>query len=106
MRLWTTLFSLVVACLVAVNASAQTPKKHPLLDRFNKMDANHDGILTVQEFVAAHPKMGEAKASTFYKELVSLSGTATKGGATGMTFPQFKKAHKAWREAHANQGQK
>ncbi len=108
MRLWTTLFGLVVACLVAVNAPAQgnTPKKHPLLDRFEKMDTNHDGILTVQEFVAAHPKIGEKKATAFYNELVTLSGTTTKGGVTGMTFPQFVKAVKAWKEAHQNQGKK
>jgi Ca2+-binding EF-hand superfamily protein len=109
MRPWTILFSLVVGCLVAVNAFAQgnACKKHPLRDRFEKMDTNHDGILTVQEFVAAHPKMGEAKATTFYKELATLGGTTTaKSGVTGMTFPQFKKAHKAWKEAHSQQGQK
>lgn len=108
MRVWTMLLSLVVACLVAVNAPAQgnAAKKHPLRDRFEKMDTNHDGILTVQEFVAAHPKMGEAKAVTFYKELATLGGTTTKGGVMGMTFPQFKKAHKAWKQAHPNPGQK
>ena len=108
MRLWTILVSLVVACPVAVNAFGQgnTTNKHPLLNRFHAMDTNHDGILTVQEFVAAHPKMGQAKAATFYNQLANLGGVTTKGGVTGMTFPQFRKAHQAWREAHPNQGQK
>ena len=106
MKVWTMLFSLAVAYLAAVSAPAQgnTATKHPLRDRFEKMDANHDGILTVQEFVAAHPKIGAAKAGAFYNELATLGGTTTKGGVAGMTFPQFKKAHKAWREAHPNQG--
>jgi Ca2+-binding EF-hand superfamily protein len=107
MRLRTTLFILAVGCLVTVDAFAQgnTTKKHPLLDRFNMMDVNHDGILTAQEFAAAHPKMG-TKAGTAYNQLATLGGTTTKGGVAGMTFPQFKKAFKAWREAHPNQGQK
>ena len=58
------------------------PRGQALLNQFEKMDANHDGILTVQEFVAAHPKMGAAKASTIYKELASLGGTIKKGGVT------------------------
>ncbi|MGO9446733.1 MAG: hypothetical protein ACLPXB_18450 [Thiobacillaceae bacterium] len=108
MRLWTTLFILVVGCLVAVNTFAQrnTANKNPLLGGFQKMDANHDGILTVQEFATANPQMGEAKAVAFYKELASLGGVVTKGSVTGMTFPQFAKAYVAWMQAHSNQGQK
>jgi hypothetical protein len=106
MKAWTMLLSLVVACLMAANAPAKgnPSKKHHLLDRFEKMDANHDGVVTVQEFVAAHPKAGEAKATTVYEGLMTLGGTTTKGGVTGMTFPQFKKAHKAWKAAHPKQG--
>jgi hypothetical protein len=106
MRVWTILLSLVVACLVAANAPAQGTKKHALRDRFEKMDTNHDGILTVQEFAAGHPKLDATKAAAVYKELVTLGGVTTKNGVTGMTFPQFKKAHKAWKAAHPNQGQK
>jgi hypothetical protein len=107
MKLGTVLFGLVVGCLVTANAFAQadTPKKHPLLERFEAMDANHDGILTIQEFVVAHPKIGEAKAAAFYKGLATLGGTTTKGNVIGMTFPQFRKAHKLWKEAHPKQGQ-
>ena len=59
MKAWTMLMGLVVACLVAANASAQgtsqTPtKKHTLQQRFQKMDTNGDGILTEEEFAAAH----------------------------------------------------
>ena len=83
-----------------------TAKKHPLWERFEQMDTNHDGIVTAQEFAAAHPKLGQAKAGTVFNELATLGGATTKGGVAGMTFPQFKKAHKAWREAHPNHGQK
>jgi Ca2+-binding EF-hand superfamily protein len=108
MRIWTILLSLVVACLITANAPAQGNKstKHPLRERFETMDTNHDGILTVQEFVAAHPKVGAKKAAAFYAELATLGGTTTKGNVVGMTFPQFKKAHKAWKQAHPNQGPK
>ena len=108
MRLWTRSFILVLGCLVAVNALAQrnTNNKNPLLDVFQRMDANHDGILTVQEFVAANSQMGETKAAAFYKELASLGGMVTKGSVTGMTFPQFAKAYVAWMQAHSNQGRK
>lgn len=104
MRVWTILLSLAVACLMAVNAPAQGTKKHALRDRFEKMDTNHNGILTMQEFAAGHPKLDATKAATVYKELVTLGGATTKNGVTGMTFAQFKKAHKAWKAAHPKQG--
>lgn len=103
MKMWTTALSLAVAFLVAVNAPAQTAKKHPLRDRFEKMDTNHDGILTQDEFVAGHPKAGPEKTTKFYNELASLGGTTTRNGATGMTLEQFRKAHKAWKQAHPKQ---
>ncbi len=116
MRIGMFLLSLVLASLMTVQASAQekkdAPKKPSLSERFDKMDTNHDGILTEQEFVAfhkaAHEGKGEAKAGTFYKELASLGGTTTKDNITGMNLDQFKKAHKAWRENHPkkNQGKK
>ncbi len=106
MRVLAILFSLVAACLVAISADGATAKKHPLAERFQKMDTNHDGLLTLAEFVAGHPKMGATKATAAYKELVTLGGTTTKNGVTGMTFPQFKKAHKLWKQSHQNQGQK
>ena len=71
MKLWTMLFSLAVACLVAANAPAQgkfwraPAKKHPLLERFEKMDTNHDGILTAQEFAAAHPRLVRQRPAQF-----------------------------------------
>jgi hypothetical protein len=90
MKFATLLLSLVMACLVAANVSAQrnTSPKSPLAVFFEKMDTNHDGILTVQEFAAANSKLGAGK------ELATLGGTVQKGEATGMTFQQFAKAYK------------
>ena len=96
MKFATLLLSLVMACLVAANVSAQrnTSPKSPLAVFFEKMDTNHDGILTVQEFAAANSKLGAGKAVAVYKELATLGGTVQKGEATGMTFQQFAKAYK------------
>ena len=95
MRVWTVLLSLALALLVATNVPAQEKKppaqKHPVAERFAKMDTNHDGILTETEFVAARAKMGEAKAKKVYEEMCKLGGTTTKDKATGMTFDQFKR---------------
>lgn len=101
MRIWTMLLSLAVVFLVVMKAPAHTAKKHSLRDRFEKMDTNHDGILTQAEYVAAHAKMGAKKATKRYNELATLGGTTTKNDVTGMTFHQFKKAHKEWKEAHS-----
>lgn len=104
MRLCTMLTAVIVACLIAVNASAQVSKeppikKHPLLERFQKMDTNHDGILTEEEFAAAHPKHSD-KAKTAFGEMEKLGGTTTRDGVTGMTFQEFKKAHAEWKKLH------
>ena len=80
--------------LVTVNAPAGE-KQHSedsLKAYFEKQDANHDGILTLDEFVAFRAKMGTEKATAIYNKLASLGGTTTKGSVTGMTFEQFKKA--------------
>ena len=95
MRPWIMLFGLAVMCLVTANASAQQTKKHQFMDRFNAMDLNHDGILTMQEFVATNPQMGAEKAGAFYKKLASLGGVTTKDGVTGMTVQQFGNAWKS-----------
>ena len=63
---------------------------------FYKMDANHDGILTQREFVAAHQKkMGTAQAATHYMGLAARGGTTSRNGEMGMTLQQFKAAHTA-----------
>lgn len=103
MRICTLLLSLAVVSLVGIDASAQNATKHPLRDRFEKMDVNHDGILTLAEFVTGHPKMGAQKATQFYQQLVTLGGSTAKGSAAGMTFPQFRTAHKLWKQAHPKQ---
>ena len=96
--------SLMLACLVVSNAPAlvnskPTTKKPTLSQRFEKMDTNHDGILTEQEFAAAHSKLGN-KATTVFQAMEKLGGTTTKNGVTGMNFQEFKKAHLAWKKTH------
>ncbi len=72
--------------------------QNPLESAFHKMDANHDGIVTQREFVAAHQKkLGTAQAATNYAQLAARGGTTTRNGATGMTLQQFKAAHGAAR---------
>lgn len=92
MRFWTALLSLLVASAVVASAPAQEKKegkegKRPhmtLKERFDKMDANHDGALSEEEFVAGHSRMGEKAKDVFKK----MGGTAEKG----VTFEQYKKA--------------
>jgi Ca2+-binding EF-hand superfamily protein len=76
-------------------APTQETKKGSLRDYFYKQDANHDGILTLDEFVAFRATMGTEKATSIYNKLASLGGATTKGSVTGMTFEQFKKAVEA-----------
>jgi hypothetical protein len=98
------LLSLAVAYLVTAGLSAEAAKvvakKQPLSKRFQKMDANHDGILTEAEFVTAHSKLDAAKAQKCYETLAALGGRTTKNGVMGMAFPQVKKAALAWRQSH------
>ena len=103
MRLCTSLLGLLMVCLLAVQATAQTQtptKKHPLRAEFQKLDTNKDGIVTQAEFVAGHPKLGATKATARYTALSGLGGTTTVGSETGMTLEQFRKGHKLWRQAH------
>jgi len=76
--------------------SSQSHRSHQSLESaFYKMDANHDGILTEREFVAAHQKTGTAQAAAHYKGLAARGGITTRSGVTGMTLQQFKAAHAA-----------
>ena len=103
MRIWTMFLSLAMAALVTVNAPAGE-KKHSedsVKAYFEKQDANHDGILTLEEFVAFRPKMNADQATSFYKKLAAAGGTTTKDGVTGMTFDQFKKGIAASKPAHS-----
>jgi Ca2+-binding EF-hand superfamily protein len=94
MRFWTILLSLIVAGMVAVNAPAQEQKggKKPhmtLKERFDKMDTNHDGTLSQDEFVAGHKRLGEEKAKALFAK---MGGTTDKG----LTFDQYKTAMEEW----------
>ncbi len=67
------------------------------LDRvFHRMDANHDGIVTEREFVAAHSNLTTVQAVARYQKLAVRGGITRRYGVTGMTLHQFKVAHKAW----------
>ena len=103
MRIWTMFLSLAAAVLVTAHAPAAEPKhsEDSLKDYFQKQDANHNGILTLEEFVAFRPKLGAEKATSFYKQLVAAGGTTTQNGVTGMTFDQFKKGIAAAKPTHS-----
>ena len=69
---------------------------HSLESAFYKMDVNHDGLLTMREFVAHHKKkMGVPQAIAHYKALAARGGITRRNGVAGMTLHQFKMAHKA-----------
>ncbi len=67
--------------------------KQSLESAFYKMDVNHDGVLTQDEYVAAHQKKGTTQAAAHYKKLAARGGTTTRNGVTGMTLRQYKAAH-------------
>jgi Ca2+-binding EF-hand superfamily protein len=60
-----------------------------LRERFDRMDTNHDGVVSAKEFVAAHPKLGAERAEKIFKKM---------GGGTGkgLSFEQFKTAVEKW----------
>ncbi len=68
---------------------------HSLASEFYRMDVNHDGILTMREFVAHHKKMGVPQAIAHYKALAARGGITRGNGAIGMTLQQFRAAHGA-----------
>jgi hypothetical protein len=71
-----------------------THPHHSLEIAFHRMDGNHDGILTMREFVAAHQmKIGVAQAILRYQELAARGGMTRRNGVAGMTLHQFKAAH-------------
>ena len=53
-------------------------------DYFQKQDANHDGILTLEEFVAFRSKMPPEQATILQQTRIP-GGMTTKDGVTGMT---------------------
>lgn len=76
--------------------SSKSHHQSSLESAFYKMDVNHDGLLTMREFVAAHQKkMGVTQAIVRYKALAARGGITRGNGTTGMTLQQFKAAHKS-----------
>jgi hypothetical protein len=69
------LLVVALACLVArVAAAADEGKKadKPKIsveDRFAKLDANKDGKVTKDEFIAGHPKMDKDKAGAMFAKI-------------------------------------
>ncbi|MGA2799684.1 MAG: hypothetical protein ABSE63_19040 [Thermoguttaceae bacterium] len=108
MKAWTMILSLLAVCFVAGSAFAQKkepPKKDPLLERFEKMDTNHDGIVSLKEFVAVNKEMGK-EAEKRFMELEKLGGSTEKKKEKGMTFEQFKKALEEWVKQHPKEPEK
>jgi hypothetical protein len=90
------------ACHQGYSSHTAHHTPNPYESAFHKMDANHDGIVTQHEFVAAHQKkLGAAQAAANYKQLAARGGTTRRNGATGMTLQQFKAAHTGPRNAVA-----
>jgi hypothetical protein len=90
-------FLLAVTAAVPANAPAYyqvSHSHHSLESAFHRMDVNHDGLLTMREFVAHHKKkMGVPGAIAHYKALAARGGITRRNGVTGMTLHQFKMAH-------------
>ena len=94
MKLCAPILCLMIAGLVAGGSFAQQaePPKKPnmtLEERFNKMDANHDGILTEEEFFAFHKKMAKQVAKSVFAK---VGGTEDRP----LTVDQLDEAREAW----------
>ena len=105
MRFWTVLLSLVVVAAVAVNASAQDTKKkkgdRPRIS-FKDMDANSDGKLIKDEYVAAHTKNAPADKQEKAKERAGRMWDRLAGDKKELSEDEYKaameKMMKEWKE--------
>jgi hypothetical protein len=95
MRFWTVLLSLVVVAAVAVNASAQDTKKkkgdRPRIS-FKDMDANSDGKLIKDEYVAAHTKNAPADKQEKAKERAGRMWDRLAGDKKELSEDEYKAA--------------
>jgi len=106
MRFWTVLLSLVVVAAVAVSASAQEKKERKKGDRprisFKDMDANSDGKLIKDEYVAAHTKNAPADKQEKAKERAGRMWDRLAGDKKELTEDEYKaameKMMKEWKE--------
>ncbi len=95
MRLATICVPLLGALSIAVGASADQPacvqsSALSLKQAFDAMDTNHDGIVSQQEFIAAHHQKALDKAQSVFDKI--------SGGAADLTLAQFTAARQAWEQ--------
>jgi hypothetical protein len=99
MKFWSLLVAVTLASLVGTNAYAnkQECAKHwkqkmTAADVFKKMDSNHDGKVTLDEYKAFHKKLDPKKAEERFQKMT--------GGQKILTLDEFQKAWaehaKAW----------
>lgn len=106
MRFWTVLLSLVVVVAVAASASAQEKKEkkrgdHPRAS-FKDMDANKDGKLIKDEYVAAHTKNAPADHKEKATERAGKRWESLAGDKKELSEDEYKaaveKMMKEWKE--------
>jgi Ca2+-binding EF-hand superfamily protein len=84
----------MIAGMVAVGSFAEQPKppKQPtmtLQERFDKMDANRNGILSQMEFIVAHKRMADQVAKSIFAKVGG-------GPDQPLTLDQVAKARTLW----------
>jgi Ca2+-binding EF-hand superfamily protein len=84
----------MIAGIVAGGVLADQPKppKKPTMsleERFNKMDANRNGILSQMEFITAHKRMADQVAKGIFAKIAG-------GPDQGLTLAQVDKARTEW----------
>jgi len=118
---WSTVLGVLVAVLVVHEAVAQGegkgrkgegrgPREKPVVDRFAQIDANGDGVISLDEFKAAHAKrmegmkekMGDkfdpARLEKKAEEMFTRMDKDNSGGITREEFAAALEQHKGNRE--------
>ncbi|MEI8375054.1 MAG: hypothetical protein WCJ35_19690 [Planctomycetota bacterium] len=115
MRFWTMVLSLAMAGVIATSAFAQDGKPdkghgHKKGDRprmsFTDMDANHDGNLTKDEFVAARMKGVPEDRKEKAKEYIGKMWDTLAGKAESLKEKEYNDAREKMRKEWKDKGGK
>ncbi len=105
MKFWSVLLAVTLASLIGtyVYASQKEDAKHPkhkmtAADVFKKMDSNHDGKVTLDEYKAFHKKLDPKKTEEHFQKIT--------GGQKILTLDEFKKAWAEHEKALHGKGSK